>query len=345
MKKLYLEEKWLRHSRKKQRKSLEKSRKTPENNFKTRQKNNKSIVNLERNQARIKAPANFSVIDNTEDMLEYFRNIDVCIENNNEIYLDMSEITEISVESILYMLSRMDYYKSRHSHVSIYGNSPSDINSKNKFEDSGFSKFVYTHSKSKRINSDVYSIKSDENVDPIIAKEVIDFSKEHLSNNKLLDSKGVYATLIECMANTQNHAYKNGHRSLTKWWLMAEYDKNNDSVKFAFLDNGLGIPNTIRKNFSEKIKELFLFEALKIKDSALILSSLHGDFRTKTKLKNRGKGLPRIYSFAKSGRIKNLNILSKEALIKCDENIQDTVIDLNGKFYGTLFTWTFQYEA
>lgn len=341
MKKLYLEEKWKKHSAAVQRRSLRKRKSTPVPKSFANLKFLKDLnrISIHKDTARVLAPEKFSIINNPNEMLEYFDAVHQCIRSGFKIYLDVSKVKEITFDAILYILSRMDYYRKTNFKVSFAGNRPDDPICKQMFEESGFFNHVYTRDRVKSANSDIYAIQSSGNVDPIIAKEIIDFAKSHLNDTTNLNSKGLYATLIECMANTFNHAYnKNNLKSLAKWWVMASYDAVKDKVVFSFVDNGFGIPHTLRKNYLEKIRQyLPLFENM---DSQLVLSSLNGDFRTKTKLKHRGKGLPRIYRSAQHDEIQNLTIISKKAYVTAKPGKLHSDEMMN-TFHGTLLTWTF----
>ncbi|MGR3219044.1 MAG: hypothetical protein ACUZ8H_04405 [Candidatus Anammoxibacter sp.] len=120
---------------------------------------------------------------------------------------------------------------------------------------------------------------------------------------------------------------------MKKWYLMLIYDKQNRIVKFVFLDNGVGIPNTIKKRFYEQIP---IFTKM-FHDNALIHSALKGEGRTSTKQSHRGKGLPKIYRCATEKKeIKKLVIVSNYGYL--DLSNQD-YYDLKSKFNGTLYSW------
>lgn len=68
----------------------------------------------------------------------------------------------------------------------------------------------------------------------------------------------------------------------------------NDRIRFIFVDTGFGIANTVKKNFKEKVQQLFgkmLGLGIAINDAQLIQSAFNGDFRTSTNQDNRGNGL------------------------------------------------------
>jgi hypothetical protein len=183
-------------------------------------------------------------------------------------------------------------------------------------------------------NNNVLSIKSDKIVDGAIAHSVINFSTEKLNRKNNGGSRSIYGTLIETMANTRNHAY-GVNRNDKKWWLISCYDEENKRVNFTFMDNGIGIPFTLRKNFKEKFIDPFIN---KQNDGKLILSALKGEFRTRTKKHYRGTGLPKILNYSKEKQIENLIIISNKGYVECNS---EQSIELSRKFYGTLLSWDF----
>jgi hypothetical protein len=183
-------------------------------------------------------------------------------------------------------------------------------------------------------NSKILSVKSGQFAKGSIAKQVIDFSKGILNQSKTSQSRSIYGTIIECMVNTKHHAYHDLNHNW-KWWLMALPNEKNDRIQFAFLDNGAGIPTTVKKKFSERVNRLFGNNS---SDCKLIHSALQGEYRTRMKDKWRGKGLPKIYDHYNNKYIENLHIISNHGYVDCKN---DVIKELNEKFHGTLLSWDF----
>lgn len=279
----------------------------------------------------IEAPSKLSVIDNIEETLLFFDDIHLCIKKQRKILLKLRNVNYITTDAILYMLSQIEYNLMMGRKAQISGDVPEDENCKKIMETSGFFKHVY-YSGALKEDPNTFAIETGTKVKPQVAKAVKDFAAERLVLMRAAP-KGLFKSLIECMANTKNHAYKLDS-IYTKWWLMASYDKDARKVHFTFLDNGLTIPETIRKNFFEYVKQIYGGQ----KDGSLIYSALNGEFRTKTGAKHRGKGLPNLYSTAKNNEIENLIIISRRGFVNTST---DSVVELNKHFYGTLISWDF----
>lgn len=338
MKKLYQSAKWKRYSQKVSRKALKKKQRY----LKRKRKGKKGIkvkrhdrhVVRKKNKVRITAPSVFSIINNSEEMLQFFAETKEHIAQKRLINFDMSEIKYMTADGILSMVSLFDYWKQRDGFFNILGNIPTDEACKMLLIDSGFFNYVKSNIKFSQSNPHILSIESDSLAVGLIAQKVIDFTYKHLGEEKTNQSKSIYAMLIECMCNTRQHAYIK-ESILPKWWLIALYDKDVNKVHFAFVDNGSGIPGTVRKNNKERIKQIFFNS---VKDSILIQSTLKGEFRTRTKQGYRGNGLPKILSYCESKVIDNLIIISNKGYVNCSNS---ECRELTEKFKGTLLSWDF----
>ncbi len=189
--------------------------------------------------------------------------------------------------------------------------------------------------------SDILQIEIGNSVNPVVAKKVIDFALQRLGSKASIFSKRHYETIIECMANTKNHAYTS-ESSAPNWYLMAMYYSENKRVRFAFIDGGLGIPRTIKKEWKEGVRKFFSQAKVpfveKLQDKALIMSALNGDFRTRTSQEHRGYGLPKIYESSQKKLLDDVRLISNRGYINCTSGES---MELNEKFRGTLWSWDF----
>ena len=100
---------------------------------------------------------------------------------------------------------------------------------------------------------------------------------------------------------------------------------------YTFMDNGLGIPTTIRKSILEKIIEAFDCEN-EYKYIETAVSGVHK--RSETGLIERGNGLPSIYEPYKNKDIDNLIIISNKAYYSGTSKY-----DMETSLFGTVFYW------
>lgn len=353
MKKIYITDTYNEHfqntAEKKQLRKLLKLKKKKRKNkrLQTYIENNKQnqykdikIIKISRDETlvQILAPSFFSIKGNTEIMLSFFEQIIRKIRENKEVFLDFKKINKISADAILYLVALIKNYELRNQPMRISGNLPIDDLSKQLILESGFFDHVrLIGGKIKRTNADILTIRSDNKTKGSIAKEVIKFAKNKLGKTFAGNqSNSIYKTLIECMENTNGHAYAKV-KSYTRWYLIALYNKEQNVVHFTFLDTGFGIPATVAKTGIETF--LQKFKTIVKKDSTYIYSTLTGDFqRTRTGKPYRGLGLPSIYTFSQKNMVKNLVVISNYGFVNCNTNKHNNLTSI---FRGTLLSWDF----
>lgn len=289
----------------------------------------------------IRAPKEFSLTLNTEGMIRFFMTVDKKIRTGRPVYLDMANITVLHEDAILYLISRLDYYELININASIQGNLPNYEPCRILLLQSGFLKYVQTNITQNAENDNIFPIHEGSSADGPIVSEVINFVKRFINFKDYAER--FYGPIMECIINTGAHAYSK-NASYSKWWMIAIPNNNNKTIHFTVLDNGYGIPNTVRKNYAEIIMRQFgklnyLSTGI---DNKLIVSGLIGEFRTRSGLDHRGKGLPSIFELTTIPYIDNLRVISSHGYVLTGSNL--TILEsvnLRNKFHGTLISWDF----
>ena len=287
----------------------------------------------------MRVPSNFDVFGNMSEVLAFFERFKVHQRRHVPVMFDLSKIEVLTPEAVLYMLALFDLFPRLHGASAIRGNRPLSKQCDTILTESGFFNFVRTKvPPPTSSNSLVLKIETGTNVKPEVAQKVVRFAQEHLPSLPSATRRSTYELLIEAMANTKNHAYVGSRatRIPPSWRLVAMCDKSRNCVKFSFLDNGIGIPVSIRKDFAEQVRQQVAIGKI---DGKLIESALRGKFRTRTLSKERGKGLPKIFEYQQTEQIKNLQILSNRGYVNCATS---EVKNLSDKFFGTLLSWEFR---
>jgi hypothetical protein len=335
MKKLYSEAEYRKQTlriQKKQRRDLEHENRRSQDG---RKPEYSVQINKKTGRFEIEAPAVFSIQDNADSMLNFFGQIYAAVKKKVAISFDLSGVTTLNADAILYMLSVFDYYGSEHGFHQFSGNYPDDTTCRDYLISSGFFKNIHHSKPATKPRSDILSVRNDSRVHGPTADNVINFALKTLGKTRGIESKQIYGTLIECMGNTRNHAHLGSNHDHRKWWLMARYDEKDKRINFSFLDNGTGIPKTVKLNFYERFRESAFGNR---DDAALILSALRGELRTRTGKKWRGTGLPQILDFSKKQVIDNLVVISNRGRVNAST---ESPISLTRKFYGTMLSWDF----
>lgn len=303
---------------------------------------NKLQENLNNGKTKeVRASTLFSIINNPNGTLQVFNNLQRLVLNNKPIFFNMSDVNELSIDAILYYLVFFRRLKYKNIDYYIKGDMPNNLDCANLIRSSGFFDYISRgNSKFFKVDDNVMKITIGKNVENSVIRNFCKFvqNKFNMGGNKKVTFQ-LYDIIAELMNNTTHHAYDiDGNDSevgINEWYLFAKYIKKSESVKFTFLDRGYGIPKTVSKKFYETINFL-----QKSDDSNLLLSTLKGDFdRTRTKLKYRGKGVPKIYNYYKKGYIDNFNVVSQKGLVQGDR-----VQSLANSMEGTLYTWEIHKE-
>lgn len=281
-----------------------------------------------------KAPETFSFIYNTEETNQFF--LDIIAEMEKRIYkqlfyIDSSEVKYITIDALVYILAIL--YNIKLNPILKYafkGNVPEDKNAECVYNESGFMNYVKTKRAIMPETDDKVQIITGRNTDPNVAVKICDFVNSCFGKDYIF-TIDLYKTLIELMSNTVHHAYNDNNIMAPHWYLYAI--NRGDSVQFTFIDTGEGIPNTVKRKFTEK----FPFT---INDSDLIYSAFLGESRTETGLYNRGHGLPALYEKVMKRRLCNFYVISGCGC--CKSKIENDIIwlekvDYKHEIMGTIF--------
>lgn len=148
--------------------------------------------------------------------------------------------------------------------------------------------------------------------------------------------------LIECMQNVVHHAYKNfsGRKLKNRWWMCGYVDEKTQELYFAFYDQGVGMPSTLRFKTRDKIQIPMLISRT---DEELIIAAFHGQFSS-TKLKNRGLGLPRLKKLVDEAPEGELFVQSKHSRVVLRPRTAATSSVTQNSLEGTLLVWQIRVE-
>ena len=285
------------------------------------------------------APQNFSIINNPEET-NFFLNSIIkhrTKQKRNAVFnLDFSNVKDVTVDAIMHIIaiitdSRTTYYRTYN--YTFEGSLPKDKIAQKVFKQSGFLDYVNYDGDEIKPQSDKIRIIQGKKILPDIAKQVCIFIQERCRLDKK-DTNPLYEVLIELMGNTNQHAYREDERrgkTQRQWYLFAE--ERDDSVSFVFLDTGVGIPQTVHKQLLERVR---------MSDADYIKSALNGDFRSETKQRDRGKGLPQINECCRKGILEEVYVIAGKGICKINvdnERNHYSVVELNNKMKGTLFGW------
>lgn len=293
----------------------------------------KKLSKIHKSVKWMKVPAFFSISENLDETMKFLNDLQNDIPRHRVI-LQFKDVYRCDPDALLYLKSVTDKTIISFGSVDIAGDLPDDLTCRESFIESGFFDFMstkpaYWHP---HTSDRILTIKEGTKTKPIDACAVVDFVRRHVEHIPHDFLCAFYKTLVEMMTNTRAHAFRIRDKS-SKWYVMAKVDENG--VQVVFMDGGLGIPETLHKNFFEKCARLLQGLTNSNTDTILLRSALDGAFRTQTQETYRGKGMPAIDSFSKRSQVKDFLLLSRRGVINYSKNR----IELSEPFSGTLYEW------
>lgn len=166
----------------------------------------------------------------------------------------------------------------------------------------------------------------------IISKNVVALEQVGIKKNSS-DGVGFYerieAFLSEIIGNAVEHGIKQNNLN---YWLC--YEKSKNTIKFTFVDMGIGIASS-----HKKARILLLYRLMgKYGDNKIVEDSLYNKLGSSTKLEGRGRGLPEIREMIENEWVSDfLLVTNKSAIRHIDDQFKFTN---NKNFKGTYYSWT-----
>ena len=285
-----------------------------------------------------KPPKNFSLVNNPEETMAFFANFANEInrgQQGSSFFVDSRDVESATVDALIYLIAILqnDAVNTKLQY-SFAGNYPVKDEARQVYIESGFNDYVESRMKKLPDSNDKKRITCGIKNDSAASKELCDFVIRSLGKTRR-DIQPIQKVMIELMSNVYHHAYEKNSFMAKKWYMYAEHSDNY--VRCIFVDTGLGIAKTARKNFGEKLKTFFRVE---LDDSKIIESIFNGDFRTATNEKFRGNGLSSVRESVKADIFEKFEVISGTGRCIIPKDVDsDKIIAYryNNRLYGRLF--------
>ena len=326
--------------------------------LKKRKTNNKrKVKNVDKvSDINFVVPTNFSIINNPEITIKFFNDVIGKVEKIRKLYkskkvtnyirlfnFDMENVEIITSDALMYLLTIIKNTRGddRYLPINWVGNFPKNEEVKKYLKRSGYLNYVRTAKENIIQTDNNITIKfgtgyeyRDKNKFVDIRRQIIDFSCDKLKKDKT-KINFLMTMLTEMIANINDHAYDKEGLFRHNWYIFVENMK--DKITYTFMDNGLGIPSTIKKKMLEKLFEIIEQD----KEYKYIEAAFSGiEKRSKTGLMERGNGLPSIYEQFINKNVENFIIISNKAFFS-EKSKYDLINNLN----GTIFYWEIKKES
>lgn len=275
------------------------------------------------------APTNFT-IQNLENVLVFLQNTErQCKNSNSKVVLkvNLNDIVEIDSYAICFLLSMLN--RMSHKNISYWGTYPDHQEAKDYIIESGFLNLVKSNIKRPSNNRFVNRIF-------MIGKENVD---SHRIGKAVRDSMAfitgreecyppVYENILEICANSVEHGNVN---TQDKNWLVS-ISFEEGKVHYILVDTGVGILATLKKKFSQKVKDATIRA-----DTQILCSAFRKEYQSATGEINRHKGLPIIYESFTEGYVSDLIVVTNKVYYDFGRGISR---ELKYGYSGVLYSWT-----
>lgn len=340
MKKLYTTEKFIEFNTHRSKKRLRNRIRRKNKKYYYKQtkieKENASVIDPKPIK-NITAPKNFSLIENTEEVLSYFTTARTFLREGFPIRFDISKIEALTTDAIALQIARIKD-ANFHENKGILGNAPDNPKLKELFLQSGFYNYVQTQGPKPQIKDTTLIHKiTDNKVEPLIAKKACLSGLRHTFNSEEIFDP-LYDIIIEIMQNTNNHAGE--ERGKYDWWIHIYNDPISKTSKYTFLDLGVGIFESLpARSFKEKTfaEKLGFFHNVD-----LVEPLFNGDIKSRTGRPERGNGIPQVYDSSKDKAFSKFILITNDVFVNL--KTMETK-KLKNNFSGTLFYWELKQDS
>ncbi len=280
---------------------------------------------LVKNSLSMKLPKVFSLKRNTNETIKFVNDLKLLKDEKKRIYINMKYVEDITNGAIALLLSVINDFTSRGKRI--IGSKPKNKIARKTLELSGF--FDYMNSELEYYsenNPNTIVEQGMKVVEPKRSSEIVRDAMKTITGKEQRNTR-IQRLFIELMSNSVNHGFPN-NGSKKKWMIATSHFKAEKKVSFSFIDNGVGIINTLNQKLGRQILTFF-----KGKED-LLESAFNGDIGSRTKLEYRGKGLPTIKNTFTNNHISNLFVLTNGVIIDYSKSKSyELEVPYSGTFY------------
>lgn len=290
-----------------------------------------------RQRRRISAPAVFELgtPDNREKVMAFLRQLERALANGGSVTIVFHKTKALYPCGTLLFVAKLDVLLATYP-GRITSDYPANPTVHELFQHIGILKWL---GKAPQVQIDAenvkhWCLKKGTTIDMGIVRALFTEYEENLASDV---SRGLYASMSEAVANAIEHAYEGRLAKSERkgWWMFAEQRDGNLVV--AVCDLGIGIPESLNRKFLEHVRALV--SPIRRKDSWFINQVVTAP-RTRTDLKNRGKGLQEMLEFVEQADVGAFIIYSLRGSFAYSRD-KDKRVSSNyrTRIPGTLIQW------
>lgn len=274
-------------------------------------------------------PSVFVLRENADEVLEFIFKLKAHKTEWGNVFINLSNIEKITNGSIGLLLSVVNVLTKKK--IDVAGDKPKNREARRILERSGFFNFVDGHVEEENKQSiDTIITKGKDTVNQGATAKIVMNAMKTVTG-KPMRNPPIQSMLIELMANSVNHAFPNkGAKYQNKWVLAVSHDIAGRKVTFAFIDNGVGILETLKLSLTRHLRMIFK------NNKDLLETAFEGRIGSRTGLTYRGRGLPSILKKFNSNQISELVVISNDVFLDFENGNKYL---LKNQFSGTFYYW------
>lgn len=278
-----------------------------------------------KNSFSMRLPKIFSLRKNTDKTIKFINDLKLLKDEKRRIYINMKYVEYITNGSIALLLSVINDFTSKGKRI--MGSKPKNKIARKTLELSGF--FDYMDGEleySTENTSNTIIEQGNKVVEPERSAEIVREAMRTITGKSQRNTR-IQRLFIELMSNSINHGFPNNENK-KKWMIATSHFKSDKKVSFSFIDNGVGIINTLNQKWGRQILTFFKGKG------DLLESAFDGNIGSRTKLNYRGKGLPTIKDTFVKNHISNLFVLTNGIVIDYNKGKSyELKVPYSGTFY------------
>lgn len=288
-------------------------------------------------------PAQFDLVQNPVEGVRFFDELRDAILNkpSRRININHETIQQVSPASGIVLIAELFRAHAYAPRCIKKGNLPRNPEVAELFEKIGYWKYFGVQYRGKTQSNRQFMIhKTGNKTIPTLVMEMILHFREAVRFTTS-EEKSLYVALIECLDNVMNHAYP--YRKVYRppclrhqWWVLAYRDSLTHEVCVCFYDQGVGIPQTIRRRADA---QLLLIED---SDGDLVIKAVVEGHYSRHLRTTRGTGLPSLKYFIDEAKSGELVIVTDSVMCTFPHSGQPLSLVLPKPFPGTLIQWRMQ---
>jgi hypothetical protein len=294
---------------------------------------------LKQKQAKtVDAPAIFSIIRNTDEVINYFDQVRYGQQNHEHMRVNLTDITYTDLATISLLMAHMYDLRVPWGYLTVTlpkSGQPQELFRR-----------VHFHELATKKNSDSahFLSRHDTAINEKHKLAILKRVSEFYGGKKDTDLNPI---LTELLSNTNNHAAISlSEKGSVPWLVTMEEDVSGKSIKFCVIDLGVGIYNSLTNKraklsrFASAVEMIANF--FKGSQNETLAKNIPEGLLSTTKLSYRGQGMKEVYTRANNGPFNTFNIITNKAHIDL-LNLGDIKEDTVYNFRGTLYYWTLEY--